>query len=69
MDWQTQLVSIYLIVSEILDEGLSLHIERCSNFSSRLADAEVLTIFLFGCPRGHRNIKSIHQFANDHLSD
>ena len=69
MDWQTQLVSIYLIVSEILDEGLSLHIERCSNFSSRLTDAEILTIFLFGCPRGHRNIKSIHQFANDHLSD
>ena len=67
MDWQSQLVSIFFIVSEIFDEGVSLNVINNSNYSSRLNDAEVLTIFFFGLLSGHKDIKSIYWHTRNHL--
>lgn len=67
MDWQTQLVSIYFIVSKIWAQGLGLHLERESNNRSRLTDEEVLTIFLFGIISGHRTVKAIYWHTRNHL--
>ena len=67
MDWQSQLVSIYLIVSDAWEQGLKFHLERASNNRPRLTDEEVLTIFLFGVISGHRTVKGIYCFTRNYF--
>ena len=67
MDWQSQLVSIYLIVSKVWEQGVYHHLERRGNHRSRLTDEEVLTIFLFGVISGHRTVKAIYWYTRKHL--
>ena len=67
MDWQSRLVSIYLIVCKVWDQGLKGHLMNDSNNRPRLTDEEVLTIFLFGVLSGHRTVKGIYWFTRDYL--
>ena len=70
MNWETQLVSIYIIVSDLWKEGLFLHIERNSNNKfQEITDEEILTMLFFGILRGRSNIKSIFSYMENHYRD
>ena len=69
MNWQSQLISIYLIICEELQQGIKLHIDRKSHNKARLTDEEVLTILFFGLIRGYRTLKEIYQHINSDFKD
>lgn len=69
MDWQTRLISIYVLVCDIFsNQGFCFYLQRTSNNKSIcLTDEEVLTIYIFGILSHRRTVKQIHSFAFDHL--
>lgn len=70
MDWQSLLVSTYLIVCDLWREDLFIYTERRSNNDDpALTDEEVLTIFLYAVMKGRRDLKSVYRYANDHLHE
>lgn len=71
MDWQTRLVTVYVMVCDIFDQdGFRHYLQRMSNNkNTTLTDEEVLTILLFGIMSHRSNIKSIHSFAVNHLEE
>ena len=70
MDWQDQLISVYLFVCKEYEEGLNHHITRLSNHSDLgFSDEEVITIYLFGIMSGHSKVKSIYGYTSRHLKD
>ena len=49
MDWQDQLISLYLYVCKCYQSDLWVYCQRMSNYADlRFSDEEVLTLFLFG---------------------
>ena len=69
MDWQGQLISLYLRVCKYYQANLGEYCRRNSNYSNlKFSDEEAITLFLYGLHEGHRNIKSIHSFGKKHLS-
>jgi len=67
MDWQYQLISLYVFICKHYPH-LSGYCMRYSNYSNlRFSDEEVLTIYLFGVMDGKRHIKDIYDYAHRHL--
>ncbi len=70
MDWQYKLIDLFLFVSDQLEDGLWVHAQRFSNNNKpAFSDQEAITLYLFGIMRKHREIKTIHDYARDHLLD
>jgi len=70
MDWQGQLISLYLVVCKHYRENLSEYCERRSNYANlQFSDEEVITLYLYGIMEGFHTVKSIHHYARKHLSD
>lgn len=70
MCWRMQLIGIYLTISNIWVKELGAYSQRKSNNKKQhITDPELATIFIFGLISGHRELKSIHKYANDHLID
>lgn len=70
MDWQEQLISLYLFVCNHYQTHLSNYCERMSTFSDlSFSDAEAITLYLYGVIEGCRTIKSIHCYAAKHLKE
>jgi IS5 family transposase len=68
MDWQEQLISVYLLVCKEYEQNLSSYIARISNYSNLdFSDVEVMTIYLFGVIRGYGEVKEIYNYTSDHL--
>ena len=68
MDWEVNLISLYLYICKAYDEKLWLSSQRLSNGGyKRFTDEEVMTLYLFGHLVGHRTIKSIHHYGRAHL--
>lgn len=68
MEWQSQLITIYLMVCDLWEQGLWTSCQRMSNHHSfELTDPEVITLYLFGVTRHRVEIKSIYNFTQDHL--
>jgi len=58
MDWQEQLITIYLYVCKHYRDGLWAYCQRMSNYADlSFADEEVITIYLFGIIDGKREIE------------
>jgi len=69
MEWQSQLITIYLMVCAFWKQGLWTSCQRMSNYSHvELTDPEVVAIYLFGITRHRTELKSIYNFTRDHLS-
>ena len=67
MDWQYQLISLYLFICKHYPElyGYSM---RHSNYADlSFTDEEVLAIYLFGVIDGRRSIKEIYNYTDRHL--
>lgn len=70
MDWQEQLIALYLFVCKHYQGDLSPYCQRFATFADlRFSDEEVITLYLYGIIEGYRTIKSIHHYANKHLQD
>ena len=70
MDWQEQLISVYLLVCNTYKKRLCNNIVRLSNHVSLVfSDEEVMTIYLNGIIAGHSNVKRIYEYTSRHLRD
>lgn len=70
MNWETKLISVYLKVCDLWDQGVCVSAQRFSNGRSKaLSDQEVMTIYLFGVLQGHSEVKAIFRYFADHFSD
>jgi len=68
MDWEAQLILIYLTVCEFfMQEDIRHTIRKSPNASPIFTDEEVMTIYIFGILSGHRTNKQSHQFVYVHL--
>ena len=68
MDWQSQIITIYLIVCKLWDKGISVKAQRFSNNNKpAFTDQEVMTIYIFGVLNHNSNDKQIYQFSDQFL--
>lgn len=68
MDWQLQLITLFVFISNCYDDHLWIYSQRMSpNASPEFSDAEVITVYLWGVIRGFRQIQDIHRYTQDHL--
>ena len=70
MDWQTQLITLYLFVCEHFDQGLWIHAQRFAPYTDlSFTDEEVVTLYLAGILDKKRDIRAIHDHARAYWSD
>lgn len=70
MDWQEEIVSVYLQICNAYNRILRHHICRFSNNSDlSFSDEEVMTIYINGTLLRHGNIKDIYDYTDRHLRD
>lgn len=64
MDWQTQLITLYLTVCDHYRQQLWVHAQRFAPFADlTFTDEEVMTVYLFGVMDQRRHIKQIYRHA------
>lgn len=64
MDWQAQLITLYLEVCKFWQEGGWAQVQRFAPYADlSFTDEEVITIYLFGIMDKRRQIKDIHRHA------
>lgn len=70
MDWQTQLITLYLFVCEHFDQSPWIHVQRFAPHTDlSFTDEEVVTLYLAGILDKQRDIRAIHDHARDYGSD
>ena len=70
MNWQDQLITIYLYVCKHYQNQLWVYSQRMSNYADlSFSDEEVITLYLFGVIDKAREIKKIYEYADRHLRD
>ncbi len=68
MNWQDQIISLYLFVCKTFDQRLSAMCERMTNHADlSFTDEEVITVFMFGIIKGSKRLKEIYRYTDDHL--
>jgi len=64
MDWQFQLVHLYVYVCQQFCQDLWGSTQRFSNNDTpTFTDEEVLTIYLFGVIQGHSRVRAIYDYC------
>lgn len=70
MNWQDQLITIYLYVCKHYRNHLWVYSQRMGNYADlRFSDEEVITLYLFGVIDKNRELKKIYGYADRHLRD
>lgn len=68
MNWQIQLITIYLMVCKHYESHLWIYCQRMSNHTDLgFSDEEAITLYLFGVIEKNREIKQIYTYADRHL--
>lgn len=68
MDWEVELISLYLFICKHYRNNLSNYCHRMSNYVNlEFSDEEAIALYLYGIIEGYRTIKSIHRYAKKHL--
>ncbi len=68
MDWEVELISLYLFLCKHYQSELSNYCARMTRFADlRFSDEEAITLYLYGVIEGHRTIEAIHRYAQKHL--
>ena len=68
MDWELELIRLYLFVSNHYENELQCHCLRMSNHADlSFSDEEVICIYLYGIIDKKRTIKEIYNFTLKHL--
>ncbi len=70
MDWQSQLISLYLFICKEYQHKLRKNMARISNYSNlTFSDEEVMTIYIFGIMSKRHTVKEIYEYTDRHLRD
>jgi len=70
MEWQDQLIQIFVFIDDAYQSELCFHIQRLSNnYQLSFSDSEAMTIYIYGILRKYKDVKTIYQYAKDHLID
>ena len=70
MNWQNQLITIYLYVCKHYQNYLWIFCQRMSNYADlKFSDEEVITLYLFGVIDKNSEIKRIYEYADGHLRE
>jgi hypothetical protein len=70
MDWQHQLISVYVNVCSSWQKGLYAAVQRISNNNRfKFTDQEVATLYIFGVVSGLTNVRAIYDYAHRHLRE
>ena len=70
MNWQNQLITIYLYVCKHYQNYLWILCQRMSNYVDlKFSDEEVITLYLFGVIDKNRELKRIYEYADRHLRE
>ncbi len=68
MNWQEQLITIYLYVCKHYQTDLWVYCQRMANHADlSFTDEEVITLYLFGIIDKNRELKQIYDYADRHL--
>ena len=68
MDWQLELISLYLFIDKEYQQKLHKQMARISNYADlTFTDQEVITIYMFGVMNKHYQIKDIYDYTARHL--
>jgi hypothetical protein len=68
MNWQDQLITIYLYVCKHYQNDLWAYSQRMTNYADlSFSDEEVITLYLFGIIDKKRELKQIYAYADRHL--
>lgn len=68
MNWQEQLITIYLYVCKYYQATLWVYSQRMSNYADlSFTDEAVIAIYLFGVIDKNRELKKIYGYADRHL--
>lgn len=70
MDWQSQLISVYLTICKFFSQ-LSPYVffKISPNSNPSFTDEEAMSIYIFGILNHLNTVKSIYSFTKNHLSD
>jgi hypothetical protein len=70
MEWQFRLVSVYIKICELWETELFTNVQRMSNYKNlAITDQEIMTVYIFAIMQQHSTVKSIFQYASDHLRE
>ena len=70
MDWQEQLIALYLFVCKHYRSSLHVYCQRFTNYANlTFSDEEVITLYLFGVIQRRKQVKEIYSYAANHLSE
>jgi len=70
MDWQNQLIDVYLTTCDFFSQLPSHTFLKISpNSGHGFSDAEAITVYTFGIMENLRNVKSIHSYFKKHLQE
>lgn len=70
MDWEIQLISLYLFICKHYPSQLASYCERKSSYTNlQFSDEEAITLYLYGIMEGYHTLKAIHNYARKHLKD
>lgn len=70
MDWQDQLIALYLFVCNQYRLELHAYCERFTNHAElSFSDEEVITLYLFGVIQKRKLLKEIFTYADQHVRD
>jgi hypothetical protein len=70
MDWQEQLITVYLYVCKHYRDQLWVYCQRMSNYADlSFTDQEVITIYLFGIIDGQTQNRQIYKYTHRHWRD
>ena len=68
MDWQTQLITIYLYICKEYQSGLWVYAQRFApHVELKFTDEEVISLYWFGVMEEHRTLKQTYRYADRHL--
>ena len=70
MDWQLQLISLYILICKEYKRSMIGKMARMSNYSNlNFSDEEVLTIYMFGVINRRYTLKDIHEYTDRHFRE
>ena len=70
MDWEAQLIFVYLTVCHFfMQDPRRKKIRNSPNNILIFTDEEVIAIYIFGILSGHRTVKNIHKFTYCHIGN
>lgn len=70
MDWQEQLISLFIEMCEMYDQKLWSSTQRFSNNNEpEFSDIEIATIYIWGLMSGYQQHQQTHEYVCRHLLD